>query len=132
MTNQDNRTGNQNSGKGFPGHDVRYMILAFLLSLVIGWIDLQVTEVMVTILMLLSGGLLFGLIQPVAAWRWGILLVIGLPIMELAAMGLGFQTAEPVQVDLRITLVALAFTLLGAYSGVLIRNSLRNPAGKND
>jgi hypothetical protein len=85
------------------------------LGLVLGWLDLHVTEVIVTILALVAFGLLPSLIQPAAAWRWALLVAIGLPIVAVGAIKFGLRTAEPVQPDLRITLVALVFALLGAY-----------------
>lgn len=95
--------------------------MAVAIGLVAGWIDLHVTEVIVTILTLLTSGLLLGLVQPKAAWRWAILIAIGLPIMEFIAIKFGLQTAEPVHPDFRIVLPALVFTMLGAYVGVFIR-----------
>ena len=106
-------------------HTLALTILALLLGLVIGWLDLHVTEVTVTIFALLLFGLLLGLLQPVAAWRWAVLLVIGLPIMAAIAHVIGLQTAEPVQFDVRIMLVAFVFALLGSYIGVLIKHAMR-------
>jgi hypothetical protein len=45
--------------------------------------------------------------------------------MELVAMIIGLQTAEPTRFDLRISLVALVFALFGAYIGVFIRHMVR-------
>jgi hypothetical protein len=100
-------------------------VLAVVLGLVAGWIDLHVTEVVVTILALFTFGLLPGLIQPTAAWRWSLLIAIGLPFMAIGAITFGLRTPEPVHVDFRITLVALVFALVGAYTGVFIRYMIR-------
>ena len=105
--------------------DLACTALAVALGLVVGWLDLHVTEVVVTVLALLTSGLLLGLIQPAAAWRWALLIAIGLPIMAVAVIKFGLRTAEPVQPDLRITAVALMFALLGAYIGVFIRYLMR-------
>jgi hypothetical protein len=98
---------------------------AIVMGLAIGWLDLHITEVLVTIVLLLGGSLLLGLLQPVAAWRWAIFIVIGLPIMETIAIITGMQTAEPARLDVRILLVALVFTFLGSYVGVLLRRTFR-------
>jgi hypothetical protein len=45
-------------------------VLAVLVGLNIGWLDLQTTEVVVTVLALLLAGLPLGLLEPRAAWRW--------------------------------------------------------------
>ena len=87
--------------------------------------DLHVTEVLVTILALITVGLVLGLLQPVAAWRWAALIAIGLPIMASVAVVTGTQTAEPAHPDVRITLVEFAFALLGSYAGAFIRRTAR-------
>ena len=101
--------------------------LAIVLALGIGWLDLQTTEVSVTILALLASGLLLGLLQPVAAWRWAALLALGLPAVAALGKLLRMHTAEPIQLDPRIALVALAFALVGCYTGVVIRRVARFP-----
>ncbi len=109
--------------------DLFCTMLAFALGLCVGWLDLHTTEVSVTIVALLAAGLLLGLLQPAAAWRWGVLLAIGLPALEAIAMLSGMRTAEPVKLDPRIALVALAFALVGSYSGALVRRALETVAG---
>lgn len=98
---------------------------AVTLGLGVGWLDLHVTEVIVTILTLSTFGLLLGFVQPTAAWRWALLIALGLPIIEVIAIKFSLQTAEPVQFDLRVTMVALVFALLGTYIGVFIRYVIR-------
>jgi hypothetical protein len=95
--------------------------LAVAIGLGIGWLDLHTTEVIVTILTLLLAGLLLGLLQPSAAWRWAALLALGLPTMAVVGHLLRVRTAEPIRLDPGIVLVALAFALVGCYSGVVVR-----------
>ena|SRR5690348_4597763 len=101
--------------------------LAIVLALGIGWLDLQTTEVSVTILALVASGLLLGLLQPVAAWRWAALLALGLPAVSALGKLFRMHTAEPIQLDPRVALVALAFALVGCYTGVVIRRVARFP-----
>ncbi len=95
--------------------------LAVAFGLGIGWLDLHTTEVIVTILALLLAGLFLGLLQPTAAWRWAVLLALGLPAMAVVGSLLRLRTAEPIRLDPRIVLVALAFALIGCYSGAVVR-----------
>ena len=99
--------------------------LAAVLALMIGWLDLHTTEVLVTILALLAAGLLLGLLQPVAAWRWAVLLGLGLPVVAAGGRALGMHTAEPIRPRPRIPLVAFAFALAGCYAGVMISRIAR-------
>jgi len=95
--------------------------LAVAIGLGIGWLDLHTTEVVVTILALLLGGLFLGLLQPSAAWRWAVLLALGLSAMAVVGHLLSVHTAEPIRLDPRVVLAALAFALVGSYSGVAVR-----------
>lgn len=107
------------------GHNPVWVALAGAIGLGIGWLDLHTTEVIVTILALLSAGLLLGLLQPVAAWRWVLLLTVGLPVVAGIGQLLGVDTAEPIRLDPRVALLALAVGLVGCYTGVLIRRIVR-------
>lgn len=95
--------------------------VAIALGLGIGWLDLHTTEVAVTIVALVLAGMVMGLVQPRAAWRWAVLLALGLPTMAVVGYLVRLRTAEPIRLDPRITLVALAFALVGCYVGVLAR-----------
>lgn len=98
-----------------------YTALAIALGVGIGWLDLHTTEVTVTIVALLLAGLLLGLMQPRAAWRWAVLLALGLPAMAVVGSLAQVRTAEPSRVDVRTAFVALVFALIGCYGGVLMR-----------
>jgi len=95
--------------------------VAVAVGLGIGWLDLHTTEVIVTVLSLLLAGLLLGLLQPKAAWRWAVLLALGLPVMACVGQQFHLRAAEPIRLDPRIALVALAFASVGCYSGVAVR-----------
>lgn len=114
-----------NPSSPHPGRNVMPTLWAVAIGLGIGWLDLHTTEVSVTILALLLAGLFLGLVQPSGAWRWALLLALGLPAMAAVGRLLGLRTAEPIRLDARIVLVALAFALIGCYSGVLLRRSIR-------
>ena len=102
-------------------YDLLCGALAAALGLGIGWLDLHTTEVTVTIVTLLATGFALGLLRPKAAWRWAVLIALGLPVMAAVAKLSDMPTVEPAQLDPRVTLVALAFALVGAYAGALLR-----------
>ena len=110
-------------------HDRAYAALAGAVGLGVGWLDVHTTEVIVTVVSLLVAGMALGLLRPRAAWRWAILIALGLPLTAVATKVGGMKTVEPVQLDLRITLVALAFALVGAYTGALIRQAAAGATG---
>lgn len=100
------------------------VVLALALGLGIGWLDPHTTEVSVTIGALLLAGFLLGLLQPNAAWRWAVLLALGLPLMGAIGIWSGTTTAEPIHVDPRIALIALGLSLVGCYSGAVLRRAV--------
>lgn len=110
-------------------HDLVCVVLATVSGLGIGWLDLHTTEVIATIVPLLAAGLVLGLLRPRAPWRWAMLIALGLPVMAAVAKLTGMPTAEPVQLDPRITLVALALALLGSYTGALVRHAASGLTG---
>ena len=103
--------------------DLACALLAAAAGLGIGWLDLHTTEVTVTVVTLVAAGMVLGAVRPRAAWRWAVLIALGLPVMASIAKLGGMRTAEPVRLDPRIVLVALAFALVGSYSGALLRRA---------
>jgi hypothetical protein len=119
------KTHRKNSGTWRSPRNLVCTALGVILGLVVGYLDLHVTEVIVTVVALLTSGLLLGLIQPKGTWRWALLIAIGLPIMEFVAIRTGMQTAEPARLDPLIALVALVLAFLGTYLGVFMRYLVR-------
>ena len=110
-------------------YDLLCGTLAAGLGLAIGWLDLHTTEVIVTIVPLLATGFVLGLIRPKAAWRWAVLIALGLPVMAAVAKLGDLRTVEPVQLDPRVALVALAFAMAGSYAGALLRRGAEAATG---
>lgn len=119
--NQKQFVDNKTSTSWFSFRNLALSFTAVLLGLIVGWLDLHVTEVLIPIMTLMSFGLLFGFVQPRAAWRWALMLALGIPVMEFVAVKFSIETVEPVNVNLGVVIIACAFTLLGTYLGVLIR-----------
>lgn len=105
--------------------------LSVALAVGIGWLDLYTTEVTVTILALLLAGLVLGLLQPGGAWRWAVILALGLPAAETVGRLLRVRTPEPIRLDPRIALVAFAFALVGCYTGVAFRRLRESQARRS-
>lgn len=119
--NQENPLHKKSFASRYSSGDILPAVLALAFGLIVGWLDLQVTEVVVPIVALLVSGLLAGLIRPKAAWRWALMIAAGAAVVEIAAVKFDWQTAEPVQLDFRVAMVEFAFAMLGAYTGVFIR-----------
>ncbi len=104
-------------------------ILAFLIALigtvVVGAFNMRARETGLIVSVVLGGGFVAGLLQPLAAWRWAALLVTGLPI--------SYVYAEAIQLSLDIARWGLGSAFLvfvgpfcAAYLSVLLRMGVDN------
>lgn len=103
--------------------------LALLGGLIAGTIDFNATEPQPAALLVLIFAGLLGMIQPRAAWRWAIIVALGLPLAHLSLRQLGFQPRDPVSPGEYATLIALIPGFIGAYGGVLIRRVAQSARG---
>ena len=118
-------------------HDLGCTILALALGLGIGYVRLHTVDSPETIMALLGSGILLGVLQPAAAWRWALLLVVGLPIT--AGIARVAHVWTPFPADLYIPLFQLAFAIAGTYGGALLRRGValiffedRSSRGRSD
>ncbi len=98
--------------------------LALLGGLFAGAIDFNATEPQPAALLVLIFAGIVGLIQPRAAWRWAIIVALGLPLAHLILRQLGWQPRNAPEPGEYATLIALIPGFMGAYSGVLIRKAV--------
>lgn len=103
-----------------------YTSLALLCGLFAGWIDFQTTEIQATLLVVLIGSAALGFIQPRGAWRWAILIALGLPLAYSLFPLFGLLPKEQPNPGVYATLIALLPALVGAYGGVLIRRTIHS------
>ncbi len=100
-------------------------ILALAAGLLAGAVDFNATEPQPAALMVLAFAGLLGFSQPRNAWRWAIIVALGLPLAHLTLRQLGFQSRDPVSPGEYATLIALIPAFIGAYGGVLIRRAIQ-------
>lgn len=105
------------------------MAAALLVGLGIGWIDIHNDEIWAGLLLLLSATFLFGFVEPRTAWRSGLLIGLGLPLMHLLAVPLnivapcapGDVCPTPSLGGALKMLLVLVPALVGSYVGVGIQ-----------
>lgn len=102
-------------------------LLALVGGIVIGAIDFNATEPQPAALLVLIFAGLLGFAQPRNAWRWAIIVTLGLPLAHLTLRQLGVQPRDPVSPGEYATLIALIPAFIGAYGGVLIRHVTQRP-----
>jgi hypothetical protein len=96
-------------------------MLALVGGVIIGAIDFNATEPQPAVLLVLIFAGTLGFVQPHSAWRWAIIVTLGLPLAHLSLRQLGWQPRDPVSPGEFATLIALIPAFIGAYGGVLVR-----------
>jgi len=98
------------------------VLLALMLSLTTGYVNMHNAEVQAPMLCLLLSTVGLGIARPRSAWRWALMLGLAVPLSQ--ALALVSHAAVPYPNDVRHALSS-AFVLipavLGAYTGAAIR-----------
>lgn len=99
--------------------DAPFYVLAALAGIGTGWADVMIDDLLFTALLVLMACMLLGLLRPRWPWRWVVVVVVFIPLMELAAYRLATIKPERAQVYGSF-LTALPGTA-GAYGGAVVR-----------
>lgn len=97
------------------------LLLALMVGIWIGLVDFRSNEVQNAVLLLAVSGILFGFARPAGAWRWAVLLGLGVPIVHYAAFWLGMRPPYPVQPGIYACFLALLPAFICVYLGVGVR-----------
>lgn len=89
------------------------------LGFILGWWDMRMTEVSVSVLLLLMFSFFAGYAQPKRPWLFALTLGIWIPIFAFVGRNLGITS--PTNTELVTSLMVFAFTFVGAYGGALVR-----------
>jgi hypothetical protein len=111
---------------------VRPHLLALAVGLLIGYVDLHNDEVWAALILLLLVTFILGLLNPHRACQWALLVGVGLPLVYLGALLIGyampcrpgFECPTLNTITTLQTFMALAPAFIGAYSGAFLRSGL--------
>lgn len=97
--------------------------LALVLSVLIGYVNLNASEAQAPMFCLLFFGGLIGFLQPKAAWRWGVLLGLSIPLSYVIGLVLRYPIVDPPHDPLSPlgTVILVIPATIAAYAGVLVR-----------
>ena len=99
--------------------------LAILFAALLGYIDVNSQEVQLPMFCLLLFSFTLGAFQPKAAWRWGLLMGLSLPLAYFAAFAINYRAVDAPRTP--ITLVVLVIPgLVAAYGGALASRFTRS------
>jgi hypothetical protein len=93
--------------------------LAVLLGLAAGFLEITISDLLVTAIFVMFATMVLGFIRPRRAWQWAVIVAVFVPLLRLAAYILLNQHSDRAQ----IWESAMGFVTgtVGAYAGVLGR-----------
>lgn len=104
--------------------DTVFYILAALLGILAGWVDVKVGDLLFTALLVLSSCMLLGALRPQRPWRWVLVIGIFVPVVELLAYVI--MTQRPYRAQIYESFLAFLPGLAGAYGGSILRGVINN------
>ncbi len=104
--------------------DTSYYVLAAGAGIGTGWIDVTVNDLLFTALLVLAACMLLGMLRPRWPWRWVIVVVVFIPLSELAAYTI--LAVTPTRGQVYGSFLTALPGIAGAYGGSLMRGAIDN------
>jgi hypothetical protein len=104
--------------------DVLCLMLAVIGALIAGAVDFNNDEPQAAVIVIVAFAGLLGFVQPRKAWRWAIIVGLGVPVVYLIATALGYHSKSVPEPGWYASLIALIPAFISTYCGVLLRKIL--------
>ncbi len=104
--------------------DLLCMAMAVLGGLIAGAVDFRNDEPQAAVIIIVAFAGLLGFVQPKKAWRWAIIVGLGVPAVYLIFTALGYQSKSVPEPGWYASLIALIPAFLSTYGGVLLRKMI--------
>ena len=98
-----------------------YTAIALIGAAMAGAVDFNNDEPQAAMIVIIVFAGLLGFIQPRQAWRWALVVGLGVPIVYLIATVMGYQAKSVPEPGWYASLIALIPAFISAYCGVLLR-----------
>ena len=108
--------------------DLGIYILAGVLGLVAGFLDVKFGDLLLTALFVLMATMLVGALRPDRPWRWTLLVAAFVPLVQLAAYAV--LTEKPYRAQIYESFLGFLTGIAGAYGGATARRGLAELWGK--
>jgi hypothetical protein len=95
--------------------------LAIIGGFLAGAVDFNNDEPQAAVIVIVAFTGLLGFIQPRKAWRWALIVGLGVPIVYLVATALGYPSKSVPEPGWYASLIALIPAFISTYCGVLLR-----------
>lgn len=103
-------------------HDTKIYVLAVILGICAGVLDVRIGDLLLTALFVLASTLSLGMLRPRRPWRWIVLVGVCVPLMQLLAYF--FLTEKPYSAQIYESCLGFLTGIAGAYGGSVARRQL--------
>ena len=107
--------------KNSPGDTVIYLVGA-LLGICAGVLDVEVGDLLLTALFVLSATLFLGMLRPQRPWRWIVVVGVFVPVMQVLAYF--FLAEKPYSAQIYESCLGFLTGIAGAYGGSVARRQM--------
>jgi hypothetical protein len=106
------------------GNDFFYYVLAVLLGMLAGWVDIKVGDLLFTAMIVVGACMLLGFLRPRRPWRWVVIVGVFVPLVEWMAYRFLRQHLDRAQIY--ESYLAFMPGIAGAFGGALGRGVVDN------
>jgi hypothetical protein len=107
-----------------PGGDAIYYLLAALSGALAGWLDIKVSDLLLTAMVVVAANILLGFLSPRKPWRWVVVVGAFVPAVEWLAYF--FLTQKPERAQVYESFLAFLPGIAGAFGGAIGRGVVDN------
>lgn len=103
--------------------DAVCIAIAVIGGFLAGAVDFNNDEPQAAVIVIVVFAGLLGFIQPIKAWRWAIIVGLGVPAVYLIATALGYHSKSVPEPGWYASLIGLIPAFISTYCGVLLRKA---------
>ena len=110
--------------QGKSGGDRFYYLLAAISGALAGRLDIKVSDLLLTAMVVLAANTLLGILSPRRPWRWVLIVGVFVPVVEWLAYS--FLSQKPDRAQIYESFLAFLPGIAGAYGGAMGRGVVDN------
>jgi ABC-type multidrug transport system permease subunit len=99
-------------------------VLGVLLALASGWVQVRIHDLLFTALLVLASAMLLGGLRPQGPWRWALLFLLLVPLLQGAAAF--FVIEKPTRAEIYESFLVFLPGIVGAYGGAVLRRAVQS------
>lgn len=107
-----------------PSGETFFYAFALIAGAFAGWVDVKLSDLLFTALLVLAPCMLLGVLSPARPWRWVILVSLGVPVVDFLYNF--FYSQRPYSGEKFAAMLVFLPAFAGAYGGALMRGVINN------